>query len=74
MFPRDPLRGGDGIVKSVEFVGGCSGNTQGVARLATGMRVDDVIALLSDIRCGDKTTSCPAQLASALREMRDSNA
>ena len=56
----------DGIVKNVEFVGGCSGNTQGVARLAKGMKVKDVIELLKDVDCGGRGTSCPAQLAQAL--------
>ena len=56
----------DGIVKSVEFIGGCSGNTQGVARLAEGMEVDELISRLQGIRCGSKPTSCPDQLAKAL--------
>ncbi len=56
----------DGIVKSVVFEGGCSGNTQGVASLAVGMKVEDVIARLRGIRCGNKPTSCPDQLAIAL--------
>ena len=58
----------DGIVKNVEFVGGCSGNTQGVARLAKGMKVKDVIKLLKDVDCGGRGTSCPAQLAQALEQ------
>lgn len=58
----------DGIIKNVEFVGGCSGNTQGVARLAKGMKVKDVIELLKDVDCGGRETSCPAQLAKALEE------
>ncbi len=58
----------DGIVKNVEFVGGCSGNTQGVARLAKGMKVKDVIELLKDVDCGGRGTSCPAQLAKALEQ------
>ncbi len=58
----------DGIIKNVEFVGGCSGNTQGVARLAKGMKVKDVIELLKDVDCGGRGTSCPAQLAKALEE------
>ena len=60
----------DGIIKSVVFDGGCSGNTQGVAALAKGMRVEDVIDRLSGIRCGFKNTSCPAQLAQALKEYK----
>ena len=55
-------------IKSVEFVGGCSGNTQGVARLVEGMKVDDAIARMEGIRCRAKSTSCPDQLAQALKE------
>ncbi len=58
----------DGVVKDVSFVGGCSGNTQGVASLARGMRVEDVITRLRGIRCGGKPTSCPDQLAQALEQ------
>ena len=58
----------DGVVNSVQFVGGCSGNTQGVAALAKGMKVDDVIDRLEGIRCNSKPTSCPDQLAKALKE------
>ena len=58
----------DGIVKNVIFTGGCSGNTQGVAALAKGMKVDEVIERLKDIKCGAKPTSCPAQLAKSLQE------
>ena len=59
----------DGIVKKVKFNGGCSGNTQGVATLVEGMRVEDVINKLQDIKCGYKSTSCPAQLAEALKQI-----
>ena len=58
----------DGIVKNVQFYGGCHGNTQGVAALAKGMKVEDAIERLSGIKCGSKATSCPDQLAKALRE------
>ena len=58
----------DGIVNSVKFVGGCSGNTQGVAALAKGMKVNDVIDRLEGIRCNSKPTSFPDQLAKALKE------
>ena len=57
----------DGIVKEVKFIGGCSGNTQGVAALVKGMPVDDVISRLEGIKCGFKPTSCPDQLAKALK-------
>lgn len=58
----------DGVIQSVKFTGGCSGNTQGVAALAQGMKVEDYIARCKDIKCGAKPTSCPAQLAQALSE------
>lgn len=58
----------DGIVKSVKFVGGCSGNTQGIAKLVEGMKVEDVIEKLKGVRCGMRPTSCPDQLAKALSE------
>ena len=57
------------IVHDVRFIGGCSGNTQGVAKLADGMKVDEVITRLEGIRCGMKATSCPDQLAKALKEV-----
>lgn len=57
------------IVKEVEFIGGCSGNTQGVAKLAKGMKAEEVISRLGGISCNDKPTSCPDQLARALRRM-----
>ncbi|MCD8124149.1 MAG: TIGR03905 family TSCPD domain-containing protein [Lachnospiraceae bacterium] len=57
----------DGKVTGVQFLGGCHGNTQGVSRLVEGMPVDEVIARLEGIRCGHKPTSCPDQLAQALR-------
>lgn len=56
----------DGIVKNVQFLGGCHGNTQGVAALTQGMKVEDAIAKLSGIDCGGRGTSCPDQLARAL--------
>lgn len=56
----------DGIVSDVRFIGGCSGNTQGVSALVNGMTVDEVIEKLQGIRCGMKATSCPDQLAQAL--------
>jgi uncharacterized protein (TIGR03905 family) len=60
------------VITSVKFTGGCSGNTQGVARLAEGRKVDDVIESIRGIRCGMKGTSCPDQLACALEEMKKS--
>lgn len=58
----------DGTIRSVQFIGGCSGNTQGVASLIAGMKVDEAIKRLSGIQCGAKSTSCPDQLANALSE------
>ncbi len=59
-------------IRSVKFTGGCSGNTQGVAALAQGMKVQEYIKRCKDIRCGAKPTSCPAQLALALQEALES--
>lgn len=61
----------NGIIKHVKFVGGCQGNTQGVAVLLEGRKIDDIIPLLEGIKCrGSRTgeTSCPAQLAEGLKE------
>ena len=60
---------GGGGVNSVEFVGGCHGNTQGIAMLVKGMPAKEVIARLEGISCNGKGTSCPDQLARALRLM-----
>ncbi len=57
----------NGIVVDVKFIGGCSGNTQGVAALVKGMSVEEAIKRLDGIRCGFKSTSCPDQLAQALK-------
>lgn len=59
------------IIKKVEFIGGCSGNTQGVARLVEGMKAEDAIARLEGIKCGPRPTSCPDQLAQALKASLD---
>ncbi len=60
-----------GRIESVKFVGGCSGNTQGVAALVSGMSIDEAIERLKGIRCGFKTTSCPDQLALALEAINE---
>lgn len=60
----------DGKVTNVHFLGGCSGNTQGVASLVEGMEVEEVIKRLEGIRCGRKPTSCPDQFAKALKEIQ----
>lgn len=59
----------DDVVKSVQFYGGCNGNTQGIAQFVRGMKADEVIARLEGISCNGKGTSCPDQLARALRQM-----
>ena len=59
----------DGVITNCSFVGGCAGNTQGVAALVVGMKTEDAIAKIKGIKCGFKTTSCPDQLALALEEM-----
>ena len=61
---------GDKITK-VKFIGGCAGNTQGVARLLEGMTVDEAIEKLEGIRCGFKGTSCPDQAAKALKALKE---
>ena len=63
----------DGKVSNVRFIGGCSGNTQGVAALIEGMDRDDAISRIDGIRCGYKSTSCPDQLAKALKEYKNSH-
>ena len=55
------------IVKNVQFLGGCNGNLQGIAKLVEGMKAEDVITRLQGIRCGNKQTSCPDQFACALK-------
>jgi len=56
----------DGIIQDVQFYGGCNGNQKGITALAKGLSIDEVISKLSGIRCGNKDTSCPDQLAKAL--------
>ena len=58
----------DGIVKNVQFVGGCNGNLQGISKLVEGMDAKTVISKIEGIHCGFKPTSCPDQLAKALKE------
>lgn len=59
----------DGKISEVNFTGGCSGNSSGVAALVKGMKVEDVIKRLKGINCGTKNTSCPDQLATALEKI-----
>lgn len=57
-------------INSIQFMGGCAGNTVGIAQLVRGQKVDDVVKRLEGIRCGIKSTSCPDQLAKALRQIQ----
>ena len=60
----------DGKVKNVQFLGGCNGNLKGIGALVEGMDIDDVIGRLEGTKCGMKSTSCPDQLAKALKEAK----
>ena len=60
----------DNIIQQVFFLGGCSGNLQGICQLVKGQHVDDVIKKLKGIRCGAKPTSCPDQLCRALEQLK----
>ena len=62
----------DGVVRAIRMLGGCSGNLQGISQLVTGMKVDEVISRLEGISCGFKKTSCPDQLAKALKTAKSS--
>ncbi len=59
----------DDVITSLQFVGGCNGNLKGISSLCIGMKVQDVIERLDGIKCGFKSTSCPDQLAKALKEI-----
>ena len=56
------------VIQDVNFTGGCNGNLQGICKLVTGQRAEDVIEKLEGIRCGFRNTSCPDQLSKALRQ------
>jgi uncharacterized protein (TIGR03905 family) len=62
----------EGILKNVKYVGGCNGNLKGIGSLVEGMKVEEVIERLEGIKCGIKQSSCPDQLARALREISNS--
>ena len=64
----------NGVIVSAAFTGGCSGNTKGVTSLLIGMTVDEAVRRLEGIRCGSKPTSCPDQLACALKEYQKNRA
>lgn len=61
----------NGKVKNVQFFGGCNGNLKGIGSLVEGMSVDEVISRVEGIQCGSKSTSCPDQLAQALKEAKN---
>lgn len=61
------------VLKDVQFVGGCSGQGQGVGKLVNGMKIDEVIDRLKGISCAGRATSCPDQLAKALLEYKENN-
>ncbi len=61
----------DGKVKNVQFIGGCNGNLKGIGSLVEGMDVDEVISRLEGTTCGSKATSCPDQLAQALKAAKN---
>ena len=60
----------DGKLRNIEFIGGCNGNLQGISKLVDGMPIDEVIERLDGIHCGMKQTSCPDQLANALKQAK----
>lgn len=62
----------DDIIKSLEVVRGCDGNLKGIAKLVTGLKIDEVISKLKGIECGFKDTSCPDQIAKALEQYKSS--
>ena len=57
----------NGIIKELKFSNGCDGNLQGIAKLAKGRKPEEIIAAISGIKCRDRATSCPDQLATALK-------
>lgn len=61
----------DKTIENVEFLGGCNGNLKGIGELVKGMTIDEVIDRLGGIKCGFKQTSCPDQLAKALKEIEE---
>ena len=63
----------DNKVKNVQFLGGCNGNLKGISALVEGMDVDEAISRVEGIKCGMKSTSCPDQLAQALKSAKTSN-
>ena len=64
----------DGKIRSVQVTGGCDGNLKGIASLVAGMDIDEAIRRMEGIRCGFKPTSCPDQMAKALRAFQSEHA
>lgn len=64
----------DGVITACSFEGGCNGNTKGVAALVLGMKAEDAVARLEGITCGPRPTSCPDQLATAIKQYLAQNA
>ncbi len=60
----------NGVITFVQFTGGCAGNTEGISKLVVGMKIDDVIQKLEGTPCGMRPTSCPDQLARALKQLK----
>ena len=61
----------DNTIESLEVIGGCNGNLKGIGRLIKGMKIDDVIERLEGVECNIKNTSCPDQIARALKEFKN---
>lgn len=61
----------EGYIRNIAFMGGCNGNTQGLSKLAEGMKAEDLVKRLSGVRCGMRETSCPDQLATAVKQALD---
>jgi len=59
----------DGVIDDISIIGGCNGNLKGIASLLRGMKMEDAIERMSGITCGFKSTSCPDQIARALRQI-----
>lgn len=59
------------IINNIKFMGGCNGNTTGISSLVKGMKIDDVIARLDGVDCSGRGTSCPDQLAKALKQIKE---
>ena len=61
----------EGLVHNVQFTGGCNGNLQGISKLVEGRRAEEIVSAIEGIKCGFKNSSCPDQLAKALKEVMD---